>query len=295
MIGSSLVRVSLAKGHDVVALCRANSPRVSNLPRDGRLAIIDCDVSALDSLDIKPIGKADYLFHLAWTGTAAKTRNDAFAQERNIRYSLDAVSLAGRLGCTSFVGAGSQAEYGRTHCDLTPSTPTNPENGYGAAKLAAGQLTRIACAQLGIRHEWARILSVYGPRDVAHSLVMSVIGDACAGRPPACTAGEQLWDYLYCDDCAEALLAMAERGVDGAVYPIGSGSPRRLADYIRSICACCATGVHPRLGALPYPPGQVMQLCADITTLTRDTGFQPHVTFEEGVARTIAWYRRQHG
>lgn len=88
-----------------------------------------------------------------------------YLQNYNVIYALDAVELAHCCGCRTFVGAGSQAEYGRFEGKLRPDTPAFPENGYGMAKLCAGEMTRIQAHKYGIKHIWARILSVYGPYD----------------------------------------------------------------------------------------------------------------------------------
>ncbi|MFQ9738488.1 MAG: NAD-dependent epimerase/dehydratase family protein [Christensenellaceae bacterium] len=128
-------------------------------------------------------------FHLAWQGTTGEARNDAYLQNENVRYALDAVSAAKRFGCKVFVGAGSQAEYGRAQQPLAADTPAFPENGYGIAKLCAGQLTRLLANRLGMRQVWARILSVYGPYDGENSMVMSAITALLEGRIPKFTAG----------------------------------------------------------------------------------------------------------
>ena len=78
---------------------------------------------------------------------------------------------------------------------------------------------------------------------------------------------------------------MGEAGKDGAVYPLGSGQVRPLAEYIQAIRTCVAPEAELRLGAIPYAPGQVMYLKADITQLTADTGFEPEISFEEGIQR----------
>lgn len=291
MVGAALARACLASGHEVTVLVPEYLPRLAPLPKDARLSFVDCDVRNLTGYGSAEIGRADMFFHLAWLGTAPGARGLLHSQFDNVGYALDAVELASRLGCQVFVGAGSQAEYGRVEGVLTPATPTLPETGYGVAKLAAGQMTRLACAELGIRHEWARILSVYGPGDNPHTMVMSVISEALAGVDPRCTMGEQLWDYLYCDDCGRALLAMGECGVDGRVYPVGSGVQRRLSEFIRCICDACGTCVNPAFGSVPYQDKQVMYLCADVSSLVSDTGWHAEVPFEEGIARTIEWTR----
>ena len=77
-------------------------------------------------------------------------------QNKNVEYALDAVEAAKRFGCHTFIGAGSQAEYGRVEGLLKPDTPTFPEMGYGIAKLCAGHMTRKHAYQLGMNHIWVR-------------------------------------------------------------------------------------------------------------------------------------------
>ena len=236
----------------------------------------------------------DVFYHFAWGGTTGDGRNDCEIQEKNIRYALDAAALAKRFGCSAFVGAGSQAEYGRVEGNLNSQTPAFPENGYGMAKLCAGQMTRLYCRQAGMRHVWTRILSIYGPGDGAGSMVMSAIHRLLAGETPAFTKGEQQWDYLYSGDAAKALLLLGEKGHDGGVYCLGSGKARPLADYIGMIRDAIDPRLSVALGAVPYAPGQVMYLCADIAKLKEDTGFAPEVSFEEGIKKTIMWVK-EHG
>ena len=213
-------------------------------------------------------------------------------QIKNIESARKAVEAAHRLGCQVFLGAGSQAEYGRTEEKIAPGLPANPENGYGIAKLCAGQMTRIMCQKLRIKHIWCRILSTYGPYDGLQTMVMSGIRKMVAGERPSYTKGEQLWDYLYCDDAAMAFYLAALKGKDGAVYCVGSGQTRKLSDYILAIRDCVNPELEVGIGDIPYYENQVMYLCADITSLTEDTGFVPKYSFEEGIKETVEWYRR---
>ncbi|MGN0763667.1 MAG: NAD-dependent epimerase/dehydratase family protein, partial [Aristaeellaceae bacterium] len=214
-------------------------------------------------------------------------------QTENIRCAVEAVDAAAQMGCHVFVGSGSQAECGRVDGLIRPDTPCFPETGYGIAKLCAGQMTRVACRQRGIRHVWGRILSAYGPNDGPLSLFPTMMGKLLRGEKPALTAGEQLWDFLYADDVAQALYCMAVSGRDGAVYPIGSGQARPLKDYFRILRDAIDPALPLGIGELPYAPHQVMHLQADISALQRDTGFAPAVPFEEGIRETLRQYKEK--
>ena len=289
-IGSALCRKLLNEGFNVYAVCRPGTKRVCALP-DGT-EIVYCDLSALAELPEK-IEKADVFYHFGWADTIGEGRNDMTSQIGNLRFTIDAVRAAEKLGCDTFIGAGSQAEYGRVQGDLRPDTPCFPENGYGMAKLCAGMMSRVECEKFSIRHIWGRVLSVYGPNDGGATMVMSTLNKLAAGERPQFTAGEQQWDYLYADDAANAFYLMAEKGLDRAVYVIGGGKTRALREYIETIRDTVSPGAEIGLGEIPYQENQVMYLCADITDLTRDTGFTPAVEFEEGMRRTAEWYERK--
>ena len=244
-----------------------------------------CDINEYCNLNLS--GSYDIFFHLAWEKTFGSSRDDVDTQVNNIQYTLDAVRLAKRLGCKKFVGAGSQAEYGIVTEPLKPETPVNPESGYGIAKYAAGKLSRLLCSQLGLQFNWVRILSVFGPLDSAHTLIMYAINELQAERSPELTKCEQVWDYLYCDDAARALLAIGKNGVNGKTYPLGSGDGKKLSEYIETIKDIIAPGVALQFGKKEYYPHQPMYLCADITELSHDTGWSPEVSFEEGCRRII--------
>ena len=155
------------------------------------------------------------------------------------------------------------------------------------AKLCAGQMSRVEAQNLGIDHVWARILSVYGPGDGPATMVSSVIRQLKAGEKPALTAGIQQWDYLYSGDAARAFRFMAQHGVSGKVYPLGSGTAKPLKEYILQIRDAIAPALPLGFGEIAYGPLQVMYLQADISDLQKDTGFAPQIDFSEGIRMTI--------
>lgn len=291
-IGTALCSKLISEGVKVYAVCRKDSTRTDRLPEGAELVF--CSLEELSELPQR-IAHADVFYHLAWAKTVGAGRNDMYSQTDNIRYTLDAVKAAKALGCECFIGAGSQAEYGRHNELLTPETPCCPENGYGMAKLCAGQMSRTMCAEYDIRHVWARILSVYGPNDGESSMISFVIRSLLRGEEPSLTAGGQMWDYLFSYDAAEALYLMWKKGKNGTVYPLGSGNVRPLREYIEIL----RDTIDPRLplgmGKNPYGANQVMYLGADISTLQKELGFKPAYSFERGIKLTIDSIKKASG
>lgn len=293
MIAVALVRFLLLQDNhpEIFCVIRPNSKKAGDIPSDPSVHIIECDLKDLLKLPGMIPGSFDVFYHFGWDGTFGDSRNDALLQMDNIRCTLDAVNAAKALGCECFIGAGSQAEYGRTEDDLRPDTPVNPDTGYGAAKYAAGKLSRLLCRKVGLRHIWVRILSIYGPNDGENTMIMSCIRSFLKDEKMSLTKGEQLWDYLHCDDAARALYLIAEKGIDGVVYLLGSGIGRPLAEYIMTIRDIISPSLHPGLGDRPYAENQIMHLRADISSLTRDTGFVPEISFEDGIRTTVDWVK----
>lgn len=293
-IGIALCEKLLRENVTVYAVCRPGSSRIKDLPKAAALHVVECDAKELATLPQKMEGvSVDAFFHFAWAHTIGQGRNDMPAQIENIQSTIDAVRAAKALGCQVFLGAGSQAEYGRVEGLLKSDTPAFPENGYGMAKLCAGQMSRVEAKALDLDHVWVRILSVYGPHDGPMTMISGTIRKLLAGERPALTAGIQRWDYLYAGDAADAFYLAACHGRNGAVYPLGSGRAMPLKDYIIQMRDAIDPALPLGLGEVPYGPLQVMHLQADISALQADTGFAPKTPFAEGIRRTMDWVKRE--
>lgn len=268
-IGTALIKELISNEIEVLVFCREGSKRNLQIPNHRLVTKQYCSLEKLSTIENESHKTYDVFYHFAWEGTTGAARNDMYLQNQNVRYALDAVATANRFGCHTFIGAGSQAEYGRVEGILKPDTPPFPETGYGIGKLCAGQMTREYAHQLGMKHIWTRILSVYGPNDNKKSLVMSTIKKLKLGEKPKFTMGEQMWDYLYSGDAAKAFRLLGEKGCDGKVYVLGSGTVRPLIKYIKVIQNTVNPNADLDIGALPYTEKQVMYLQADITELKK--------------------------
>lgn len=290
-IGIALIQKCIEAQISVLAICHKGSKRIANIPDSPYVTVLESDLSDLHQVAQTVASSYDVFYHFAWAGTVGDARNNMYLQNENIKYALDAVMLAKELGCHTFIGAGSQAEYGRVDGLLKPDTITCPENGYGMAKLCAGQMTRQMCESMGMKHIWVRILSVYGPYDGENSMISRTIKTLLSGERAGFTPGEQMWDYLYSGDAAEAFLRLADKGQAGKTYVLGSGKVCKLKSYIEEIYrAVCEISDNPGelgIGDVPYAEKQVMYLGADISELTKDTNFVPKTSFENGIRKTL--------
>lgn len=293
MLGLALINECIANKIKVLAIARADSKRLDVIPCSPYVRVIKCNQEELRELEVEDAEPCDVYYHFAWANTLSDDRRNVFLQEPNIRYTLDAVLLAKRMGCSRFVGAGSQAEYGRVSGQIGPETLISPEVAYGVAKYAAGKMVGILCSELGMESIWTRIFSVYGIGDNVTTMVMYTIDKLLKGEKPSYTKAEQKWDYLYSKDAGRAFRLIGEKGRNGKTYCIGCGESRPLKEYIYMIRDAIDTSLPLGIGERPYAPMQVMNLLADITSLKEDTGFIPEYTFERGIRETIYWYKGQ--
>ena len=291
MIGVALIEECLRHDIEIYAVVRSSSGKAGRLPLSEKIHLTDCSLENLPDLPGRIPGGCDTFYHIAWGNTGEARNKSTELQSRNIFYTLQAVRAAAELGCRRFIGAGSQAEYGPMDVEkISPDSPVNPSTPYGASKLAAGHLAGMLCRELGMECIWPRIFSVYGKYEKETTMVASGLRKMLAGEPTEFTPAMQRWDYLYSRDAGRAFYLIGEKGKGGSVYCVGSGQARPLKEYIEEMAALTGAG-KPGIGAKPYPPGAVMNLCADIGTLTGDTGFIPEYTFEQGIRETIEWIK----
>ncbi|HJB89257.1 MAG TPA: NAD(P)-dependent oxidoreductase [Candidatus Blautia excrementigallinarum] len=291
MIGVALIEECLRHDIEIYAVVRSSSGKAGRLPLSEKIHLTDCSLEDLPDLPGRIPGGCDTFYHIAWGNTGEARNKSTELQSRNIFYTLQAVRAAAELGCRRFIGAGSQAEYGPMDVEkISPDSPVNPSTPYGASKLAAGHLAGMLCRELGMECIWPRIFSVYGKYEKETTMVASGLRKMLAGEPTEFTPAMQRWDYLYSRDAGRAFYLIGEKGKGGSVYCVGSGQARPLKEYIEEMAALTGAG-KPGIGAKPYPPGAVMNLCADIGTLTGDTGFIPEYTFEQGIRETIEWIK----
>lgn len=235
--------------------------------------------------------RPELLMHLAWFA-----EHGAFwtAPENRewVRASRELLEAFAEAGGKRAVVAGSSAEYdwsldGVCREGVTPLRPSTP---YGEAKLELSRAAEEIAGSAGLSLGWARMFLLFGPREHPDRLVASVARHVLAGEPAPCSSGTQLRDFLYVDDVGDALAALLDSSADGPVN-IGSGEPVAIAELVEKVAAAAGDPALLRLGALPDRVDDPPRLIADVTRLTDEVGWHPRKGLEEGIARTVAWWR----
>lgn len=288
-LGAAVVAEAVRCGWCALALVRpgANTDRLAALQGVERVTTDAWDAPL--TVARLAVRRPQAFVHSAWRGVGGGDRNEAFQIEANLPLTLAAVRLAQAIGCATWVGIGSQAEYGNPNQRLDESAPTRPTTLYGRAKLAAGVAALGLADALGMRGAWLRVFSLYGPGDAPTWFVQQVIREFLAGRAPRLTPCEQRWDYLHVADAARAVLAVIEAPGAGGVLNLGRGEATSLREIVETIREQLGTPLAAAYGAVPYRSDQVMHLEADITRLQQATGWSPRVPLAEGLRGCVGF------
>jgi nucleoside-diphosphate-sugar epimerase len=290
-LGSYLVERLLCEGAEVTILVRPQSDLGRLADVLDRVRVIRADLSEV-TLAANAISqvKPDAVFHLAWQGVTSGFKDNPEQIKLNVIGSLNLFEVVQSAGCRLWVGVGSQAEYGPHAGALTEDTPVCPVTAYGIGKLCVGMLTKKLCELSGMRYVWMRLLATYGPKDDERHLIPSVIRRLLARERPSLTPGEQLWDYLYVEDAAQAIYQSAINEQVQGVFNLGSGEIHSVRSILERIRDLIDPSLPLGFGEVSYPPDQLMRLETKVERLRTATGWTPQVSLAQGLRRTIEWY-----
>jgi CDP-glucose 4,6-dehydratase len=241
----------------------------------------------------------DTVFHLAAetiVGTVQASPVRGF--ESNVRGTWTLLEACRRHGVERVVVASSDKAYGaheelpyREHFALQPTAP------YEASKAAADLIARSYWHSYGLPVAVTRFANIYGGGDLNFSrLIPEAVSAAIDGRPPVLRSdGSPERDFLYVEDAVGAYLTLAENldrdGVRGEAFNAGGGRPFPVKEVVATIARLAGTGVEPEIRGSGNPEGEIDRQWVDPTKIRERTGWEPQVELEEGLGRTIDWYR----
>lgn len=182
---------------------------------------------------------------------------------------------------------------------FTESMAYDPRSPYSASKAGSDHLVRAWGHTYGLPVLVTNCSNNYGPYHFPEKLIPLIIIRALAGEAlPVYGDGSNIRDWLYVEDHARALRTVFECGAPGETYNVGGNSERRNIEVVRSICAALDR-LHPRSDGHGYAaqisfvadrPGHDRRYAIDASKVRKDLGWEPQVSFEEGIERTVRWY-----
>lgn len=311
-IGSAVVRLAVARGHHVVnldaltyAACLDNVAMVADSPL---YAFEQADIRDRAALDrILAAHDPDAIMHLAAESHVDRSIDGPGTFiETNVNGTFTLLEAArafwtrkGKPDGFRFHHISTDEVFGSLGPTgkFTEATPYDPRSPYSASKAASDHLVRAWHETYGLPVVLTNCSNNYGPFHFPEKLIPVVILNALAGKPiPVYGKGENVRDWLYVEDHADALLCVLTHGQTGRSYNIGGENEARNIDIVRTICALLdemhpAGAPHDRLITFVTDrPGHDLRYAIDPTRISTELGWHPSVTLEAGLRRTVRWY-----
>ncbi|HET7753771.1 MAG TPA: NAD-dependent epimerase/dehydratase family protein [Anaeromyxobacteraceae bacterium] len=293
-IGSTIADRFVGAGWEVSIVDDLSSGKRENVPAAARF--YPCDVRSAAATDAVLREKPDVICHQAAQIDVRRSmsdpRHDADVNLGGLLNVMQAAVKAGSVKQVLFASSGG-AMYGET--DLIPTRedhPARPVSHYGVAKASSELYLGVYAANYGIPYAALRYANVYGPRQDPHGeagVVAIFSGRLLEGKP--CTIygdGGQTRDYVFVGDVARANLLAAEKGFSGALN-VGTGVETDVNRLFALMAA--AAGVDSKPQHAEGRPGEQRRSCIDPSAAGKALGWKPEVRLEDGLARTIAFFR----
>ena len=297
-IGRFLVRELIRQGVEVIAIVREGSKNISCLT-DLNVRLVECDIPQYYSLTDKiPDRDIDTVFHIAWQGVSDLDARNENIQLQNLKSTLDLIDVCHEMGIKTFVGCGSMHEAEGLVEMSEDKVVSNLGFMYKSAKTSAHWMGKAKCGSYGIRFFWP-LINTYGEEEKSARLINTIIRKVFAGESPSLSAGEQYYDFVHVSDVAHALYLIADKGVDGTNYTIGSGEAKPLKEFLKIVGNVAnemngGTSITLGFGQITSNVISLPLQIFDVTKLKEDTGFEIRVPFEEGIRRTAEWIKYEN-
>jgi len=301
-IGSAFVRLLLGS---------PEAPRVVNLDKltyagnlenleavaaDARYRFVHgdiCDAAVVDALVTEE--KPDSIVHFAAESHVDRSIfSPSPAFETNLRGTFTLLEAARTHRVPRFVHVSTDEVYGSLEAPLEADEtfPLNPSSPYSASKAGSDLLARSYFTTYRVPVVITRASNNYGPYQFPEKLLPLMISNALEGRPlPVYGDGQQVRDWLYVEDHCRAIRAVLDKGREGEIYNIGGSRSLPNLEVVHKIVA--ATGAPESLiRYVEDRPGHDRRYALSSAKILRETGWNPLMSFEDGLAYTIDWYRR---
>ncbi len=293
-IGSHLVEALLSQGFRARVVDNLATGRLANLAHlEGQFEWIEGDLAEFDVCG-RAVEGVDCVFHLAAIPSVPRSVLEPLASHENgPTATINLLEAARRAGVRRFVFAASSSAYGDTvelpkHEDMLPA-PLSP---YAAGKLAGEHYVRVYAHTMGLDGVSLRYFNIFGPRQDPSSPYSGVISIfikrmSQGERPTIYGDGSQTRDFTYITNVVAANLAAMRRPepLGGIVLNVGTGQRIRLLDLVDALNVIFGTNLPAEFQ--PERPGDVRDSLASLHRINQVMGYQPAVSFEEGLRRTV--------
>ena len=297
-IGSHLVHRLLADGVDTHVLTSAVSSVLGVRLVDIRDRITVHEGSLADRCAMDAVVEAarpTHVFHLgAYTHVGKSWQRVDECVQTNVQGTANLLQALDGTGYARFLNVGTSEIYGDVEVPFQEDKPVHPVSPYAATKYAAECLCRV----FHDGHDWpivmVRPFNAYGPRQTVDRIIPEVIIRALRGQRLKMTQGRQTREFNYVEDIADGMVrAMLVPGIEGELFNICCGEDVSIRTVAETILDLLDNPVKAEFGALPERPTEIWTMRGDNTRARERLGWKPSWSLEEGLAKTIEWYRQE--
>lgn len=233
-LGLHTVKELANSRNELYLFVRRESPGRSLIPVQPNIKVIWGTLDELERLT-DTIKNADVLIHYAWDGSGYEGRANEEIQAKNIEYSMNALLIAERLGCSQFIFPGSQAEYGNCPDSVDETHICRPVSPYGRAKLEFSRQAETYLRNRRLNFIHLRIFSVYGFGDRESTLVNTCINQLNRFETVELGPCTQMWNFLYINDFTKMLRLIIEKKIPAGTYNVAGNDTRVLREFAEEI------------------------------------------------------------
>lgn len=290
-IGSTLVNYLLKNGSNVVAI--DISFAVSHIPDCPQVVKLETDIDDVEKLkNLIPVAEYDVMYHLAWAGVNGTGKADPTVQLKNIQMGINCVKLCKIFNVRKILCAGTVSEWA-VH-SLPDLEHISGGMMYGVAKHCAHLLIENYCKTIGQAFVWMQFSNIYGVGNTTGNLVSYTLHELMIGKEATFGPATQPYDFIYIDDLLGALYRLGTCETKKSTYCVGSGSPRLLKEYLLLIGELAGLKEKICIGIRPDDGVKYEFSMFNTDALREDIGEFVTVPFEEGILKTIEWFKLQY-
>jgi nucleoside-diphosphate-sugar epimerase len=293
-LGANLVRHLTCAGHEVIALSRPGGTlwRLEEVETEMQTLELDLrDTVAIERVLVE--SKPQWVFHLATHGAYSWQTDVRTMIDVNVGATAALLAVARVIDVHAFVNVGSSSEYGlKTHAPHEDEW-LEPNSHYAVTKAAGSHLTALA-AMDGLPAVTLRLYSIYGPWEDPGRLMPALVRSATQGECPVLVGPETARDFVYVDDCCDALLRAAQRGAPdcpGSILNIGSGTQTRLDELVEIAREALDVTALPEWNTMEQRRWDTSVWVSDPHAASEHLGWKASITPAQGLVRMAAWLR----
>jgi nucleoside-diphosphate-sugar epimerase len=295
-IGSHLTRRLVAERAEVHALTSSVSSVYPTRLLDLRDHITLHETGLTDRGALEQLADSvhpEYVLHLgAYTHVGKSWQRIDECIQANVQGTVNLLLALAPHGYERFVNTGTSEIYGDVEVPFREDGPVHPISPYSVSKQAAEQYCQLFSEARGWPIVRVRPFNAYGPAQSPDRIIPEIIGRGLQRRPLLMTMGLQTREFNYVEDLADGFIRLlVTPGIDGELFNLGCGQEVSMRELATRILSLLGDPVTPEFGALPARPTEIPRMFADASKARRVLGWEPRVSLDEGLARTIEWFR----